>query len=44
MIHREDDAEDKWVVAPEGHTFTIEEIKEMTFFQEQYFNSEIIMF
>ena len=44
VIHRQDDVENKWVVAPEGVTFTREEIKEMTFFQEQYFNSEIIMF
>ena len=41
IIHREDDVENKWVVAPEGVTYTIEEIKEMTFFQEQYFNSKI---
>ena len=44
VIHRQDDVENKWVVAPEGVTFTREEIKEMTFFQEQYFNSKIIMF
>lgn len=44
VIHRQDDVENKWVVAPEGVTFKREEIKEMTFFQEQYFNSEIIMF
>lgn len=41
IIHREDDVENKWVVAPEGVTYTREEIKEMTFFQEQYFNSKI---
>ncbi len=43
IIVREDDIENKWVVAPEGITFTKEEIKDMTFFQEQYFNSEIVM-
>ena len=41
IIHRENDVESKWVVAPEGISFTREEIKELTFFQEQYFNSEI---
>jgi inorganic pyrophosphatase len=41
IIHRENDVECKWVVAPEGACFTREEIKELTLFQEQYFNSEI---
>lgn len=41
VIHRYDDAEEKWVVAPEGQTFTVEEIKAQVAFQEQYFNSEI---
>lgn len=41
VIHREDDIEDKWVVAPEGVLFTIEEIKALTLFQEQYFKSNI---
>ena len=41
IIHREDDIEDKWVVAPDGITFTLEEIKALTFFQEQYFKSSI---
>lgn len=41
VIHRYDDAEEKWVVAPDGKTFTVEEIKAQVAFQEQYFNSEI---
>ena len=41
IIHRYDDVEEKWVVAPEGKTFTVDEIKEQVDFQEQYFNSEI---
>ena len=41
MIHRYDDVEEKWVVAPEGQTFTVDEIKAQVAFQEQYFNSEI---
>ena len=41
IIHRYDDVEEKWVVAPEGQTFTVDEIKAQVAFQEQYFNSEI---
>ena len=41
IIHRFDDVEEKWVVAPEGKTFTVDEIKAQVDFQEQYFNSEI---
>lgn len=41
VIHRYDDAEEKWVVAPDGKTFTVEEIKAQVAFREQYFNSEI---
>ena len=41
IIHRYDDVEEKWVVAPEGQAFTVDEIKEQVAFQEQYFNSEI---
>ena len=41
IIHRMDDVEEKWVVAPEGVTFTKEEIREQVKFQEQYFQSEI---
>lgn len=37
------DGEEKWVVAPEGVTFTKEEIMEQVRFQEQYYQSEIRM-
>lgn len=43
IIHRNDDVEEKWVVAPEGMTFTKDEIVEQIHFQEQYFDSEIVM-
>ena len=43
IIHRYDDVEEKWVVAPENEIFTKEEIKEKVRFQEQYFDSEIRM-
>lgn len=41
IINRENDIEHKWVVAPEGITFTREEIAELTYFQERYFKSKI---
>ena len=43
IIHRIDDVEDKWVVAPEGVKFSKEEIWEQVKFQEQYFKAEIWM-
>ena len=43
IIHRYDDVEEKWVVAPAGMTYTKQEIKEKIRFQEQYFDSEIMM-
>ncbi len=42
-IHRYDDMEEKWVVAPQGVLFSKEEIAKLIHFQEQYFQSEIIM-
>ena len=41
IIHREDDIEEKWVVAPENSIFTKEEIMDQVKFQEQYFKSEV---
>lgn len=43
VIHRLNDVEDKWVVAPYNYKFTKEEIIEATKFQEQYFEIEIII-
>ncbi len=43
VIHRFDDAEEKWIVAPNGVTFTKEEIMEAVRFQEQYFQTEVIV-
>ena len=42
VIHRTNDNDDKLVVVPEGENYTDEEISELTNFQEQYFESEII--
>ena len=41
VVHRMDDVEDKWVVAPENTYFTKEEIMEQVDFQEKYFQTEI---
>ena len=41
VIHRQDDTEDKWVAAPEGASFSKEQIRAAVHFQEQYFNSTI---
>lgn len=43
IIHRLDDVEDKWVVAPKNASFTKEEIMQQVAFQEQYFQTEILM-
>ncbi|MFA9466225.1 MAG: inorganic pyrophosphatase [Velocimicrobium sp.] len=43
IILRNDDIEEKWVVAPTEMSFSKEEIKEQVHFQEQYFDYEVIM-
>ncbi|MGI6617868.1 MAG: inorganic pyrophosphatase [Saccharofermentanales bacterium] len=43
VIKREDDVEEKWVVAPSGIRFTLEEIEDAVKFQEKYFKSYIEM-
>lgn len=43
IIQRADDVEEKWVVAPEGISFSKEEIQEQTDFQERFFRTEIIV-
>lgn len=42
IIHRLDDIEDKWIVAPEGMTFTPAQIREAVAFQEKYFHSDLL--
>lgn len=42
VIHRIDDDDDKLIIVPKGRTFTDEEIRNATNFQEQYFESVII--
>lgn len=38
IIHRKDDIEEKWVVAPGNASFSEEEIKQAVNFQEKYFH------
>ena len=42
IIHRTNDNDDKLVIVPDNKTFTNEEIKVLTDFQEQYFTSIIL--
>ena len=42
IIHRLNDVEDKWVVAPENAVFSIDEIEQAVIFQEKYFEYKII--
>ena len=42
VIHRDDDVEEKWVVAPDNMNFSEEEIMEQVAFQEQYFKSKVV--
>ena len=43
IIHRRNDDEDKWVVAPAVMIFSKEEIARQVHFQEQYFDTAIEM-
>ena len=42
IIHRLDDNDDKLIVVSENTNFTVEQIEQLTNFQEKYFKSEII--
>ncbi|WP_366014822.1 hypothetical protein [uncultured Eubacterium sp.] len=41
VVHRTDDVEDKWIVVPDGVTFTVDEIEKSVDFQEKYFSHTI---
>ena len=43
IIHRKDDIEEKWVVAPGDLNFSKDEIMQSVHFQEQYFDYEVLM-
>lgn len=42
IIHRTNDDDDKLIVVPEGQDFSDEQIRQLTHFQEQWFESDII--
>lgn len=41
IVYRKNDVEDKLIAAPEGVTFSAEEMYEQIKFQEQYYDTEI---
>ena len=43
IIHRLNDIEDKWVVAPESISFSKEDVIEKLAFQEKFFDTKIVM-
>ena len=43
VIKRADDVEEKWVAAPDGCTFSRDEIRAAIDFQERYHDSEILL-
>ena len=43
IIKRNDDCEDKWVLAPKDDNFTLKDIRDAVYFQEKYFDIEIII-
>ena len=42
VIHRLNDNDDKLIIVPENLTYTSEQIKALTEFQERFFDSEIL--
>ncbi|MEN8242000.1 MAG: inorganic diphosphatase, partial [Chloroflexota bacterium] len=42
IIHRLDDDDDKLVIVPEDKSYTLEQIRALTEFQERFFESEMI--
>lgn len=43
IIERIEDNDDKLIIVPDWIIFTVEKIRELTFFQEQFFDSKIIL-
>lgn len=41
IIHRKNDVEDKWVVAPDNMFFSVQDIEKQVQFQEKYFEHYI---
>jgi inorganic pyrophosphatase len=43
IIHRIDDEDDKLVIVPQGKSYTADQIRALTEFQERFFQSEIFI-
>lgn len=43
IVHRHDDIEEKWVIAPDGMPFNKQQIEELIYFTEQYYDSYVEM-
>lgn len=43
LVHREDDIEDKLVVAPEGASYSVDEIEKAVVFQEESYRHSLIL-
>lgn len=43
ILHRDDDCEEKWVVAPHGQSFFPEDILSAVYFQERFFHTTVII-
>ena len=43
IVHRRDDLETKWIIVPENIVFNKQQIEEMIYFQEQYYDSYVEM-
>ena len=43
IVHRLNDVEDKWIVAPEGMHFSADDIEKAIGFQEKYFEHKLII-
>lgn len=41
IVHRDDDVEDKLIMAPEGMSFSVSEMESAVRFQEQYYHSHV---
>lgn len=43
IVHRNDDIEEKWVIAPDGMPFNKQQIEELIYFAEKYYDSYVEM-
>lgn len=41
IVHRKNDSEEKWVATKMGEQISLEDIKENTYFMEQFFDTQI---